>query len=231
MIRINDVSKSFGKVRALDGVSLQIEAGEKVALVGTNGSGKTTLMRAMCGLLRVEGQVTIEDVDLARAPERALEHLAYVPQIAPPLDAPVRELVRAYGALRKLPQARVVEHLRAFGLAFDSIARARVRDLSGGTKQKLLLSLALSTDASILVCDEPTASLDEAARATFFGLIRARPANTTLVLCSHRSDEVYGLVERVIELAEGKLARDQALEPSPTSKVSNEANGCLRKVG
>jgi ABC-type multidrug transport system ATPase subunit len=79
-------------------------------------------------------------------------------------------------------------------------------------KQKLLATLAFAANAKVLVCDEPTASLDSSARAAFFELVHARPADSVLVLCSHRVDEVQQLVGRVIELADGRLSRDFALD-------------------
>ena len=80
MITVAQVKKSFGPVVALEGVTFEILAGERVAFVGANGSGKTTLLRALLGLVRVEGRVTILGSDVAREPEVALRSVAYVPQ-------------------------------------------------------------------------------------------------------------------------------------------------------
>ena len=211
MISIQNVSKRFGVVQALEAVSLELAPGARVALVGTNGSGKTTLLRAMCGLLRVEGRITLFGSDVAKEPEVALRSLSSMPQIAPPLDAPVVELVRAFCVLRNRNPLAVAARAKRLGLDLESVARTRVRDLSGGMKQKLLAALALTAEAPVLVCDEPTANLDPAARRVFFEEVMARPASSILVLCSHRVDEVRHLVDRVVELDEGRVVADESL--------------------
>ncbi|MFN2377552.1 MAG: ATP-binding cassette domain-containing protein [Candidatus Binatia bacterium] len=209
---LDRVSKRYGAVQAVDGVSLTVAAGERVAFVGSNGSGKTTLMRCALGLLSCEGGVNIEGIDVRRHPERALAEVAYIPQVAPPLDATVSDLVTAFGRLRARPASRVAELAAVLGLDYGRISKSRLRDLSGGTKQKILAALALAADARILVADEPTASLDTQARHAFFSLVAARPADSVLVLCSHRTGEVRQLVNRVVELREGRVVSDAQLD-------------------
>lgn len=208
MITVHHVTKQFGRVKALDDVSLEISPGERVALIGTNGSGKTTLLRAMCGLLRVEGRIEIGGRDVAADPVAALSRLAYMPQVAPPLDAPVRELVRAFCTLRGRDIAEVAELAESLGLAFEALAAVRARDLSGGMKQKLLAAMALAARTDVLVCDEPTANLDGHARDAFFAQVAKRPPESVLVVCSHRIDEVRKFVDRVVEMKDGRIARD-----------------------
>jgi ABC-2 type transport system ATP-binding protein len=234
MIVIDDVHKRFGKVVALAGVSLRIEPGERVALVGSNGSGKTTLLRALCGLLQVKGEIRLFGVDVHKSPQTALRALAYMPQVAPPLDAPVSELVRGYAALRRYDVGKVEGVALRLGLSLPEIARTRVRDLSGGMKQKLLAALALAAESLILVCDEPTASLDADARAAFFELVHERAAETILVLCSHRADDVGQLVGRTVQLADGKIAADsqraELIHPS-ASRPPYHALAAARSIG
>lgn len=208
MIDVRHVSKSFGPVIALRDVSLHINAGERVAFVGTNGSGKTTLLRAILGLIRVEGIVTVAGVDVAQRPEVALETMTYIPQIAPPLEAPVHEVVRAIAALRGIDRARVDRSAKDLGLDLAACAGTRFRDLSGGMKQKLLAALALASSAEVLVCDEPTANLDADARAAFIEKLAVRPKDHVTLLCSHRSEEVEDLVDRVVEFKEGRIVHD-----------------------
>jgi ABC-type multidrug transport system ATPase subunit len=212
MIAVERVTKRFGRVVALDGVTLAIGSGERVAFVGANGSGKTTLLRALLGLVRVEGRVKIGGVDVAREPEVALRSVAYIPQIAPPIDAPVREVVRAHAALRGKTEEPTWERVQRLGLDPAAARDKRFSDLSGGMKQKLLAAMALATEAPVLVCDEPTANLDGEARSSFFDQLAERPKSSIVVLCSHRIEEVRQLVRRVVELGDGKIVRDAPLE-------------------
>lgn len=211
MIEVSHASKSFGPVVALDDVSLGIARGERVAFVGSNGSGKTTLLRAILGLLRIEGRITIGGIDVGVTPEIALRGVSYIPQIAPPIEAPVAEVVRAYAALRRIDPKVVADRSRLLGLSVSDIAGTRFRDLSGGMKQKLLAAMALAAKPDVLVCDEPTANLDAAARSAFFAQVDQRSKDCILILCSHRLEEVRQLVDRVVEMKDGRLVRDASL--------------------
>jgi ABC-2 type transport system ATP-binding protein len=212
MIQIVDVGKRFGAVLALAGISLDLPAGSRVAFVGANGSGKTTLLRCVLGLTRCDGNIRIGGVDVAADPRRALAAVAYIPQIAPLLETPVAEVVLAHARIRRVNPRRLASIAEELGLDLEAARRKRFRDLSGGTKQKLLAAMALATDASVLICDEPTANLDTAARTAFFRILERRPTSSVVILSSHRVEEVHKLVDRVVELEEGSVRED-----APTS--------------
>jgi len=207
MIEIRGVSKSFGGVRALRDVELNIAPGEHVAFVGSNGSGKTTLLRSMLGLLRFSGQIKLYGFDVSRDPARALSRVAYIPQVAPPIEASVHEVVLAHATLRGIQPSAVAARAQRLGLDLGAQRQTRFRDLSGGMRQKLLASLALATEADVLVCDEPTANLDVSARTAFFEQLAARSSDSISILCSHRLEEVEDFVDRVVELREGLIVR------------------------
>lgn len=233
MIEAQHVSKRYGGVVALDDVCLTFNAGERIALVGSNGSGKTTLLRAILGLIRVDGKVIVRGYDVAQAPQLALRELAYIPQIAPPIDVPVRDVLTAYARLRGMDPSRVVESAAAFHLPMKAIGRTRFKDLSGGMKQKLLAAMALSTSPRILVCDEPTANLDAEARSTFFSILDALPTESIVILCSHRVDEVHDFVTRVVALKDGRVGRGGEDGPlatlgSDAVSLGNPARGALQ---
>jgi ABC-type multidrug transport system ATPase subunit len=206
-IELRKVTKRFARTTALAGVDLTIARGARVALLGPNGSGKTTLTRAIMGLVRVEGEIRIDDRALVDRMAIA-SRLAYVPQLAPQMAASVGEVVRVVCDLRGLRTAAVAMIAEELGLDLDATRTRALRNLSGGMRQKLLLALALATPAELLVLDEPTASLDVAARARFLARFAALDPGTTVVLCSHRLDELRTLVDHVVALEEGRITHD-----------------------
>jgi ABC-2 type transport system ATP-binding protein len=204
-VELHGVGKSFGRVRALDGVELDLAPGARVALIGANGSGKSTLTRVLAGMLQHDGEMLLDGLPAAAHRAVLAPRLAYVPQIAPRLAAPMREIAAAVSALRGLPPAAIAQECAALELDLDAIGARPFRDLSGGMRQKALLALALAGRPELLLLDEPTASLDPRARQLFFERIARLPAATTLLLCSHRLEEIRHLVDRVLLLQEGRV--------------------------
>ncbi len=207
-IEIIQATKRFGKIHALRGVDLVVPQGRRLALVGPNGSGKSTLIRALLGLIDCGGSVLLggrspydDRVEIAR-------QLAYVPQVAPALGATVREVVQLVTLTRGLKVEAVRATARTLELDLDAINAQPFRNLSGGMKQKLLLAIAFAAQPKLLVMDEPTASLDAHAREQFFGLCAGLSSEVTLVLCSHRAEELRHLAEHVVAMEEGRVTFD-----------------------
>lgn len=204
-VEIHGLTKRFGAVRALAEVDLTLESGTRTALIGPNGSGKSTLTRVLMGMLAYEGTVALDGLDpLVDRPSLA-SRIAYVPQIAPRLGAPVREIVTAVAALRCLAPEAIAAPCRALELDLAAVADRPFRNLSGGMRQKLLIALALASRPALLVLDEPTASLDPRARQNFFDLVEALGERPTVILCSHRLEEIRHLVDSVVVLDEGRV--------------------------
>jgi ABC-type multidrug transport system ATPase subunit len=194
-IETREVAKRFGRTDALRGISFEAPAGTRLALIGPNGSGKSTLNRILMGLLACGGTVLLDGRSPFRERIAVARRMAYVPQAMPHLGASVGEVVASVARVRGL----------SFAVPLADVARVPVRSLSGGTKQKLLLALAFAAQASLLILDEPTGSLDSRARERFFELVDALPADTTVLLCSHRLEEVRPLVSSVLALEEGRV--------------------------
>jgi ABC-2 type transport system ATP-binding protein len=212
MIEIRDLWKRFGGRAVLRGVSLSIGAGERVALVGPNGSGKTTLIRCLLGLLRAEGTVSIGGFDPVRDHVAAQTSVVYVPQRAPALPATVGEVVAFWSSTRRWPAAKLVGEAAALGLDVEEVRGRRFAELSGGMQQKLLAAMALGTACPVMLLDEPTANLDPSARKAFFDALAVRRPMPTVLLSSHRLEELRELVDRVVVLEEGRVAFDDRLD-------------------
>ncbi|OAN53136.1 ABC transporter [Paramagnetospirillum marisnigri] len=208
MITFDNVSKTFKRHKVLDGVSLSVQTGERVALVGSNGAGKTTLIRCLLGEYLHDGVVTVGGLDPKAHRKEVLARVGFVPQIPPPLRMPVGELVNFAAAVCGSDPARIVAVMRALGLDWDMVRSRPFVKLSGGMKQKTLIAMALGRDADLLIMDEPAANLDPEARHIFFGLLHQRKDDAVMLITSHRLDEVAALVNRVVELDQGKVSLD-----------------------
>lgn len=224
-VELDAVVKHFDGHAALRGVSFVVESGERVALVGPNGSGKSTLLRAIMGLLRCEGRLRLDGRCPFEHRDVTAHELAYVPQIAPQLGASVDEVVGAVGALRGLDPARVVAEAKGLELQLSEIGDKPFRALSGGMKQKLLLALAFASRARLFIFDEPTASLDAAARERFSARLAVLDPDSTVLVCSHRFEEVQPFVGRVVELVDGVVARDLRCVQGPAVIGATSARG------
>ena len=208
MIHCANLSKSFRRARVLDGIDLDIPLGERIALIGSNGAGKTTLIRCLLGEYTHEGTVTIDGRSPRKERTAVLGTIGFVPQLPPPLKMPVGQLIEFSASLSGADPKQIDAIAARLGLDVTDIrARPFIR-LSGGMKQKLLIAIALGRDAKLLIMDEPAANLDPEARKIFFDLLAERQQSATMIISSHRIDEVAALVNRVIEMDMGKVVLD-----------------------
>lgn len=212
MIQFNNVAKTFRRARVLDGITLNIGLGERIALIGSNGAGKTTLIRCLLGEYTFDGTVAINGLDPRNNRTEVLGSIGFVPQLPPPLKMPVGQLIEFSAALCGTDPQHIHQIARRLGLDLDSILARQFVRLSGGMKQKLLIAIALGRDAKVLVMDEPAANLDPEARKIFFDLLAERLDDSTMIISSHRLDEVSALVNRVIEMDMGKIVLDDKVE-------------------
>lgn len=208
MIRFVDVAKTFRKHRVLDGVTLTLDQGDRIALVGSNGAGKTTLIRCLLGEYVHQGTLTVGGLAPREHRGVVLKRVGFVPQIPPPLKMPVGELINFAASVCDSDPRRMVAVIEALGLDFARIRRLPFVKLSGGMKQKTLIGVALGRDSDLLIMDEPAANLDPEARHIFFRLLAARQGTGIMLITSHRLDEVAALVNRVIEMDMGRVVLD-----------------------
>ena len=217
-VDVENVSKSFGAVKALDGVSLKVRRGEIYGLLGPNGAGKTTLIRMLVGLLGAQtGTVTVLG---ARMPDiDVLRHVGYMTQQAalyPGLS--VEENVRFFAAINGVEDG-VKEAIEMVDL-YQRRA-SEVSTLSGGMRQRCSLACALVHRPQLLLLDEPTVGVDPQLRAQFWeDFRRMADAGTTIIVSSHVMDEAercqrLGLIQYGKVLAEGTPGEIRTIAGSP----------------
>lgn len=212
MIRARSLARAFGSQVVLARLDLHIERGERVALLGRNGAGKTTLFRCLLGLIPFEGELQVGGVDVRKAGREARAAIGYVPQRPPHFDGTLEDLVAFFAGLRGMDAAVVGRRMIDLDLSIEEHGDKPVSALSGGMLQKTLLALAVAEEAPILLLDEPTANLDPKARAEFVRGLRRVPADTTVILSSHRLEDVRASADRVLVLDDGRLAFDGSLD-------------------
>lgn len=208
-LTLEAVTKSYGARRVLDGVDLQIGAGESVALLGANGSGKTTTLRCILGLARADtGRILVAGVDVRREPAAARARLSYLPQrsVFPP-TLTVRETLRVVAQLRSLTQADVDREIDQCGLV--SLADCGVGQLSGGERQRLAMAIAFLPSVDLYLFDEPSANLDPTASKLLFRRARElKRDGRTLLFTTHVAADVRFLASRAVFLRGGRITSE-----------------------
>ena len=204
VLTIDMASVRFGNVQALSDISLSLERGQRLALVGANGSGKTSLLRLMHGLLPSTGQRVLH----ALQPEARAPRLAMVYQRPFLMSLSVRKNVALALWLRGWPAAeraqRCTQALQRVGLLAH--AQRPARDLSGGQQQRLALARAWSVASDVLLLDEPTASLDPGAKREVEALLEDfAQEGMTLVMSTHNLGQAKRLATHVAYLEAGRL--------------------------
>jgi ABC-2 type transport system ATP-binding protein len=209
MIRIENLVKTFGPKRAVDGVSFTVERGEVLGFLGPNGAGKSTTMRMITGFMpATEGKVTVGGYDVAESPLEAKRLIGYLPENAASYpDMTVKgflefaaELRGLQGSRRKQAVERVVETC-----FLGSVLRQSIDTLSKGYKHRTCLAQALIHDPEVLIMDEPTDGLDPNQKHEVRNLIRDLGKKKAIVFSTHILEEVDAACTRAIIIDRGKV--------------------------
>jgi branched-chain amino acid transport system ATP-binding protein len=232
-IRIAGLAKEFGGLRAVDGVSLEVAAGERRVLIGPNGAGKTTLFHCVTGTLRPSaGAVALFGRDITRLPEPVrtalgLSRTFQISNVFADLAAIENMILALLGTDRRKwvmhravagfgeVRARAIAGLARVGL--EHRAATPARRLSYGERRQLELALALNANPRVLLLDEPCAGLSPSERQRISQTIAGLPRTITLVMIEHDMDVALGLADRVTVLHRGKVI----LEGSPDEVQEN----------
>jgi len=210
MIEINNLTKLYAQNRGLSPISLDIQKGELIAIVGHNGAGKSTLLKMLANwIIPDSGQVTIDGVDL-RNRKAVVRKVGFVPEVPNLFDFfSVAYNFKLFASLFQVPSSRVDEILTEFNL--QPFRNNKVQALSKGLKQRVNIGRALLADPLVLLCDEPTSGLDFEMTKELYRLLNTlHDAGKTILFTSHRPEEIKSLATRIMVLHEGRLIFDDS---------------------
>lgn len=212
MVKATGLTKRYGKVRALDGLTFTLGAGEIVALLGPNGAGKTTTFKCLLGVTGFDGVVEVNGISVKSNGKEVRRQIGYLPQ-TPAFDSgdTCEQVLQFLAELKGSNPARAAELLERVHLTEQR--RVQVGRLSGGMRQRLALAAALLSNPPLLLLDEPTANLDADSRREFHELLlELRDEGRSIVLSTHFVDSLVEITDRVIVLKQGRLALDATME-------------------
>ena len=209
---LQNVSKSYGSVKALKDISVSLKKGEVVGLLGPNGAGKSSLMKILTGYYKEwEGQISFDTLDLKGDLQSIQKQVGYLPENNPLYNEMyVIEYLKYVGGLHKLKNPPFKEILEKTGLVEHQ--SHKIQTLSKGYRQRVGLAAALIHDPQLLILDEPTTGLDPNQLVAIRKLIRELGKEKTVLLSTHILQEVDALCDRVIIINKGEIVLDQALE-------------------
>ncbi len=239
MIRVENLTKSYGSVQALKDVSFTIEPGEIVGLLGPNGAGKTTTIKILTGYLHQDGgTVTINDLDILTHTQEVQADIGYLPENTPLYhDLSVQGYLKFVAGLRQIPAdqqvALISEAITVTGLT-DHRARL-IGHLSKGLRQRVGLAQAILHRPKFLILDEPTVGLDPTQTVEIRHLIKRLASQSTVLFSSHILSEVEAVCDRVIILFNGEIKADALLDELAATNnailvLQQSANGVEKKL-
>jgi len=212
VIEARKLAKSYGKLRALDGIDFTVGAGRIVGLIGPNGAGKTTALKSILGLTPFEGELRVLGRDPSVARDALMQDVCFIADVAVlPRWLRVRQaLDYVAGVHPRFDRARA----EAFLATTDIRMKSRVRELSKGMVTQLHLALVLAIDARLLVLDEPTLGLDLLYRRQFYDTLVNDyfDKDRTILMTTHQVEEIENLLTDVIFIQHGRVVLDAAVE-------------------
>ena len=215
LISAKHVSKSFGKLRAVDDVSFEIEKGRITGLIGPNGAGKTTLLKAILGLTDCQGQLSVLGLDPFRQRKELMQNICFIADVAVlPRWIRVSQLIDFVESIHPRFSRKKAQDL----IAKTRIpARAKVRELSKGMVTQLHLSIIMAVDAKLLVLDEPTIGLDIIFRKEFYSNVLNDyfDQERTILITTHQVEEIENLLTDIMFIDNGRIVLNTDMDTLP----------------
>jgi ABC-2 type transport system ATP-binding protein len=215
MINVKEVTKSYGDVQALRGVSFQVADAEIVGLLGPNGAGKTTIIKILTGYLQPdEGSVEIDGLDVLAQPIQVQSRIGYLPENAPLYpELSVQSYLKMIADLRQIPEAEQVQRISeaVIDTSLEDYLTRPIGKLSKGLRQRAGLAQAILHRPKLLILDEPTVGLDPTQIVEIRRLIKRLSQTSTILFSTHILSEVEALCDRAIIIMNGQIRADARL--------------------
>jgi len=212
MIRVKNLTKRYGELKAVDDVTFDVHTGEILGFLGPNGAGKTTTVRIVtCYMPPTSGWVEVDGLSVFEHPLEVKRKIGYLPENAPLYsEMSVLDYLHFIMGLREIPKERFSQRTRDITeiCGLESVIHRNIGELSKGFKQRVGLAQAMVHDPEILILDEPTSGLDPNQIAEIRSLIKELGKEKTVILCSHILPEVEATCGRVLIINEGKIVAD-----------------------
>lgn len=229
MITVKNVTKKYGKFKAVDNISFEINDGEIIGLLGPNGAGKSTTMNILIGFIEpTEGEVIINGYNISKKPKKAKKCIGYMPEGVPLYkDMTVKEFVTYMAELKGVKKEQIKESVDQAiqDTWLQNVKKVLIRNLSKGYKQRVSMAGALVGNPEIIILDEPTVGLDPKQIIEIRNLIKKLGKNHTLIISSHILSEISQICERVIIINKGQIvAVDSPEHLEDTVNVENAIN-------
>lgn len=209
MIKIKSLNKSFGHIKALDNLNLEIKKGELLGIIGPNGAGKTTAIRIICCILQTNsGEVTVGGYSIHHDQIKIKSMIGYLPEEPNLYERfKARDLLKYFGELYGVPRNKIDERIDELLDLVGMSKRAddRINTFSKGLRQRIGIARALIHDPEVIIFDEPTMGLDPATSRIIRNFIKELKGDKTVILCTHYMDEADLLCDRVAILNQGKI--------------------------
>lgn len=204
MLQVNNISKRYKSIQALDHVNLRIGKGKVVGLLGVSGSGKSTFMKMVAGIIEPQsGQILVEDSPISQETKAITSILTESNSF--PKWMTLQEAIRFYELMFKDFNVGKFDSWMVV-MQLDKFRAQRIRSLSKGMQQKFRLALALSRDAKLFLLDEPLGGIDPLAREDILEMLAQQiDSETTMVITTHLISEIEGLLEQVVFIDQGKI--------------------------
>ena len=216
MIQVQNVTKRYGDIVAVDNISFQLDKGDVLGFLGPNGAGKTTTMRIITGYMPpTKGNVYISDIDVFEYPQAAKSHIGYLPE-NPPLyeDMVVKEYLDFVAEIKEVPNGeknrRINYVMEKCGIT--DVSKRIIAHLSKGYRQRIGIAQALINDPDVLVLDEPTSGLDPRQIIEIRELVQGLSGERTVILSTHILPEVTMICSKVVIINKGRIALEESLD-------------------